>query len=112
MTEETAVEQEVEVTETKPEAKVKLDIKNVLEVLDASERAVALVGNVMKDGHLNWQGAAVAVIAEAKNLDVYVDAYKDADQIMAELKDLDETELLQIILKIYKLGKTVAEMKK
>jgi predicted amidohydrolase len=84
-------------------AKEELTIKELKEVFKACEVLAEAAGKVMKDGKVDM--ADLAVLPElALEFPVFKDAVSDADKILAELKDLKEDEVLEIIMCAYKVA--------
>lgn len=56
-------------------------------------------------------GVSLADLPEAielvRNIDTIIEAVKDADKVGEEVKDLDESELLALGLRVFKLFKAV-----
>lgn len=82
-----------------------VSIKETKELLEALGEIAVTVKKVAKDGikvddisHL---------VALAQKMDVIVDGAKGADEIPKELKDLDQTEVLEIIGQIYQISDSI-----
>lgn len=84
-----------------------MDLKNTLEIVE-SIKILAVAGKkISKDG------ITLADIPEAvellKHIDVFVAAFKDAKEVVGEVKDLDQAELLQLGTALYGVFKEVKE---
>lgn len=87
--------------------KADVGIENLLEIYAAAEQALALVGRVLEDGRVSAKDF-MHVAEEFKNFDVYVDAFKDADEALAEAKNLSEQEMIVLAVQSFRLAKAVA----
>jgi len=71
-----------------------MDVKNTLEIFDllinACEKAAAAKAN---DGKISAYEALEMVVSSSGDL---MNAYKDADQVVAEMKDIDLEEAKQL----------------
>ncbi len=79
-------------------------IAQTKELLKGIEVLVEFGAKVAADKKVNAEDLP-AVIELAKKFEVLMAAAKDADQIKEELKDLDETEIVEIIANIYAIAK-------
>jgi hypothetical protein len=80
---------------------VKKDLKETKELFAGLGLVAKEVKAIFADGKVN-AGDLGSVMALGKQHQVLIDAVKGADQIPAELKDLDKAELLEIIMLVYK----------
>lgn len=106
MTEETNVEVEVEVVDqTEPAVETK-GTKEIEEVIKALEVVAEFAAKLFADGKVDGSDF-LHVIALLKEADTFMDAVDGISETGEELKDLDETELIQLGLAGYKLVKKV-----
>jgi len=87
----------------------KLDIKNIIEVLDAAFESVDLYKELKSDGKLDWSDAAAVgskLVTDAKFREIYTKAVDGLDKIPAEAKDIDLDEAGLLIT--YLIGKIKA----
>jgi hypothetical protein len=81
-------------------------VKETLELLDGMGTAAALIKKIVKDG------LSPALILRLKEIADAMPEFKEAvdgvDEIPAELKDLDEAEVVQIIGSIYAQSKKIS----
>jgi len=97
-------EPEVEVSEVTPE---KVTIKESLEIIKGLDLLADTAVAVLADGAVNGSDLMI-VVEKFKSLNVLVEAFEDSDKALAELKDLDQEELIQLGLAGYSLVKKVA----
>lgn len=80
-----------------------VSIKETSELLDGLGEIAITAKKIAKDGKVNAADIQHLIELSAK-LDIVVDGVKGADQIPAELKDLDQNEVLDIIGQVYKIS--------
>lgn len=85
-------------------------IKETLEALDALELLLRSGLKVAADGKVTASDFNV-LVEVATNIQRIFDAVKDADQIPAEIKDIDEAEAAIILSKIFKMLSVFKELK-
>ena len=108
--EEVEVEAQPEPTPPSPQAPAQLGLKETMEALDALELVAGTVVKALEDGKVTVADL-VHLAALAKELDTLVAGVKDVDDALAELKDLDQTELLQVVVKVFGIVKSIAKAK-
>ena len=81
-------------------------IEETLELLEGMGTAAALIKKIVKDGLSPALILRLKEIADA--MPVFKDAVDGAEDIPAELKDLDEAEVVQIIGSIYAQAKKLS----
>lgn len=82
--------------------KTTVGIKETLELMDGLKMITASLGAVMEDKKINMKDFPV-LIGMLTQFQTLVEAYKGADEVWKELKDLDETESAQLIAKVYEI---------
>jgi hypothetical protein len=87
-----------------------VDIKNLLEVLKGLELVAGVAGHVAADGKVNLADLP-KLLPLVQNHQVLLDAVKGADEIKAEIKDLDALEITQVIQSIMAVIKAFKEGK-
>lgn len=88
---------------------MKKGIVETLEMLEGMGTATALVKKIVKDGLSPALILRLKEVADA--LPEFKEAVEGAEEIPAELKDLDEVEVVEIIGTIYKQSKKINEAK-
>lgn len=83
-----------------------MDIKNTLEVLNAVEMLGVVGAKIAKDKEVSKEDL-VHLASLANNFKLLVEAVKDVDQLDEELKDLDESELIAIVSKVFMIAKAI-----
>jgi len=85
-----------------------IDLKDTLEYFTALELIVDQYAAIVEDGEFNWDDAShfIKLITEWK---VFANAIKDSGNVGAELKDLDEAEVLQVGLRAFHLVKKLSK---
>lgn len=103
------VKKEALVEEVKPVVVKSLDLKESLEMVKGVSLLLEGIMEVMADGKIGFDDATV-LLELAKKYEVFTVAVKDAGLIPAELKDLDETEIVALGLAIYPLLKKMKDL--
>ncbi len=85
---------------------MKKSIKETKELLEGLGMLASSAKKIAADGKIN-AGDLQELIELAKNVDVLSKAVKGAGDIPAELKDLDEVEVLEIIGCLYKISEEI-----
>jgi hypothetical protein len=88
------------------ESEVKIDIKETLEILKGLEVLGSAAKKIMSDGKVAMDDI-VHLVEVAKSFDVLKDAVDDVSLSLKELKDLDETEAVQLIAAVFSLVKAL-----
>ncbi len=84
-----------------------MDIKNSLEIVEAIKVLGVEGKKIAKDGvNLADLPEALELI---KKIDVFIAAFKDAELVGAEVKDLDQAELIQLGAALYDVFKSIKE---
>lgn len=86
----------------------KLGLKETNEILDALELISQTVVKSLADGKIGVDDL-VNLADLARNLDVLMAGVRNADDAVAELKDLDETELLTLVVRVFGIVKGIAK---
>lgn len=86
-------------------SEVKLDLKETNEALDAVVLAIKAgkkVRDIVKDGvdASDFPKAIELITNEIGNVAIYTAGAKDADKVLAEIKDIDKAELVSLIMKV------------
>ena len=84
-------------------------IVETIEMLEGMGTAAALVKKIVKDGISPALLLRLKEVSDA--MPEFKEAVEGADEIPAELKDLDEVEVVQIIGSIYAQSKKINEAK-
>jgi len=83
-----------------------MEIKETKELLDGLEIAAKAIAKIAKDKKINAEDLPV-LISLATDFEKLVAAFSGLGEVPAELKDLDEAEVIAIISKLYAIGKSV-----
>jgi len=87
-----------------------VSIKETKEALAAVELLAVSGVKILADGKVNF--ADLPVLADmAKNLDTIIEGVKGADQIVAEAKDLDQAELIELGTIAFNIVKSIKAAK-
>lgn len=89
----------------------KKGIKETTEILEGLKVLATFAGNVAKDGKVG-PADLVYLVDLGSHFPALADAGKDADEALAEIKDLDEAEVLSIVTQVYGVAKAFADAKK
>ena len=77
------------------EVKESKTVKESIELLNGLGIIIDGAGEVLEDGKVDWKDINPA-IGVVKRFEELAEAVKGANEIPAELKDIDETEMLQL----------------
>lgn len=88
----------------------KLGIKETLEILDGVKAFAITAAKVAKDGKISVADLG-AIVDLAKDFDVIKEGYEGADLAVKEMKDLDESEVILLIAKMFEIVKAVKNVK-
>lgn len=83
-----------------------MEIKETKELLEGLQVAGVAIAKIAKDKKVNAEDLPVLVEVASK-FETLVSAFAGVSEIPAELKDLDEAEVLAIITKLMVIGKAV-----
>lgn len=86
----------------------KLGINEILEVLDGAKEASVFVAKVASDKKLSISDLQY-VPELAKKYDVFKNAVNGVDKAIGEAKDLDSTEAVMLVAKVYEIVKAIKE---
>lgn len=88
-----------------------IDLRDTMEYFAAFSLIADQYGLIMEDGKVDFNDAKhfVKFVTEYK---VFVNAIEDSGNVIAELKDLDEAELLQIGIAAFAIIKKISASKK
>ena len=86
----------------------KKSIKETKELLEGLGKVAVAAKKIGADGKVNAMDLNV-IVALASDITVLSEAVKGAGEIPAELKDLDQAEVLEIIQCLYKISEAVNE---
>ncbi len=81
---------------------MKKDLKETLEFMKGVEELSKLMGKILADKEVSLLDLPDALLNLSIGMNVYSEAYKDADQIIDELKDLEQSEIILLVNSIYK----------
>lgn len=84
------------------EVKAPLAINEINEILDALELTVNTAGVVMADGKIDFSDIPAA-LKLVNNYETFINAVKGAAGVIEEAKDIDETEAMEIGLRVFKI---------
>ena len=87
---------------------MKEDIKETKEMLDALELIVLSCVKIMKDGKIRIDDLKI-FFDLLKDIDKIKDGFVGIKEIPKEVKDIDEQELIEIGLAVYKIVEKVKE---
>lgn len=88
----------------------KRDIKETMEFLNGLGVLAVLAGKITADGKIGVDDLKHLVDA-AKDFQVVLDGVADVSDAMAELKELDESEAIQVIAKVFSILKEFKDAK-
>lgn len=91
------------------EIKVKLSLKETLEVLKGAAFVISKANAVMADGHIDFKDLKVA-LEVANDYQIILDAIEGFNVVDEELKDLDDAETLQVGLAVISLIKDIKNL--
>ena len=83
-----------------------MNIKESLELLNALQVAGVAVAKIAKDGKVNAEDLPV-LLSLSMDFAKLVEGFTGAGEIPAELRDLDEAEVLALVSKLFAIGKAV-----
>lgn len=85
-----------------------MDIDKLMLILDQIEKLGVGTKKIMSDGKVNMEDLPVAVgmLSEVSGM---IEAFKGATEALAEAKDLDSVEGLEIVKKLYEIGKAIEQ---
>lgn len=85
-----------------------MDIDKVLLILNQVEKLGVSAKKIMADGKIGLEDLPVAIslISEIGNM---IEAFKGAKEALAEAKDLDGAEALEVVKKLYEVGKAIEQ---
>lgn len=86
----------------------KQDIKELMELLKAIEVIAVGAAKVAKDKKILPDDLLV-LIDLMKQVDTFKDAFSGLKELPAEVKDLDETEIAQLIMAVFGIVKSVKD---
>jgi hypothetical protein len=75
-----------------------VSIKETKEAIAALKTGVVLVKKVVKGG---IAAAPAAVLEAASKAPIFIEGYKGADQIKAELSNLDKAEIIELFVSVF-----------
>lgn len=84
------------------------DIKETLELLDSLGMLAVAGKKIAADGKISVDDLTTLISLSAK-LDDLVKGFSGLKEVVEEVKDLDESEVVQIIGKIYQITKDINE---
>ena len=93
------------------DATEKKGIAETTEILEGLRVLATFAGNVAKDGKVG-PADLVYLVDLGSHFPAQAAAGKDADEALAELKDLDEAEVMSIVVQVYGVAKAFSEAKK
>jgi len=85
-----------------------IDLKDTMEYFAALDLIADKFSAIVEDGKFDWNDAE-HFISLATDYKVFVDAIKDSGNVPAELKDLDEAELLQMGIAAFAIVKKMSK---
>lgn len=97
---ETPVETAPEVKEPVAPVKADVGIKETLELFAGLDLITDIAAAVMADGKIDWSDFSV-LAAKLKDMDKLASAVEGAGDIKAELSNLDQAELVQVVMAAY-----------
>ena len=85
-----------------------MDIDKLLLILDQIEKLGVGAKKIMKDGKVDMADLPIAVglLGEIAGM---IDAFKSAKEALEEAKDLDSVEGLEVVKKLYEIGKAIEQ---
>lgn len=86
-------------------------IKEITEILDALELTVNTAGVIMADGEINFSDIPTA-LKLVNNYETFLNAVKGSSGAIGEAKDLDESEMMAIGLRLFKIISGVKDIVK
>lgn len=81
-------------------------IAETLELLNGLEISAVAIAKIAKDKKVNAEDLPT-LVELASEFEALVKAFSDLQEVPEELKDLDESEIIAIITKVYSIGKKV-----
>lgn len=85
----------------------KQGMKEINEIVDALELTIDTAAEVLEDGKINLSDLPAALTL-VNNYKVYVNAVDNAGEVVAEAKDIDETEALALGMRVFAIIKKTA----
>ena len=89
----------------------KVGLKETMEILDGLKVLGVAAGKITADGKVDIADL-VYLVEVAKNFDVLSLAVRDGDKAVEELKDLDESEIITLVGKVFEVVNAFKEAKK
>ena len=86
-----------------------LDLKNILEIMDGLDLIINGMNKVLEDGKIDWSDSLI-FIEIVKEYKVFIDAAKDSDVALLELKDLDQVEMISLVSRVFNSAKLIKAM--
>ena len=81
-------------------------IAETLELLQGLEIAAKAIAKISKDKKVNAEDLPT-LVELASEFETLVKAFSNLQEVPEELKDLEESEIIAIITKVYSIGKSV-----
>ena len=81
-------------------------IAETLELLNALEISAVAIAKIAKDKKVNAEDLPV-LVELASEFDELVKGFSKLEEVPEELSDIDESEVIAIITKVYSIGKKV-----
>jgi len=85
-----------------------MDIDKIILILEKIEVIGVSAKKVMADGKVDLQDLPVA-ISLLSEINGMIEAFKGAGEALDEVKDLDGAEALEIVKKLYEVGKEIEQ---
>jgi len=85
-----------------------MDIDKILKILEQIETLGVSGKKIMADGKVDLADLPVA-IGLLSEINSMIEAFKGAKEAFGELKDLDSAESLEIVKKLYEVGKSIEQ---
>ena len=86
-------------------------IKELTEIMQGLKVLATFAGNVFKDRKVS-PADLVYLVDLGTHFPALAAAGKDADEALAEIKDLDQIEVMQIVAEVYGIAKAFSDAKK
>lgn len=86
-------------------------IKELKELLNALEIVAGVAGSVMKDGKVGVDDLS-HLVALGVQFQALADGFSDLDEAIAEAKDLDQMEVIELIKEVYEIVQKFEQAKK